>query len=189
MPDLQQEGAAHEPSARASRRIDLRDATSRDAVALTALNIASWRAAYAHMMPEAFLARIDAAAWEQRLCARLEDATQFTVVACAGRRRLGFVTAGPIRDEPPALGGEVYALYVDPAHTGEGVGSALLEAATTRLAGSGFSRASLWVFTRNADARHFYERRGWRLEPHHWFWQRDGLRRQLVCYSRSLASG
>ena len=176
-------------NARASHRIDLRDATSRDAAALTALNIASWRAAYAHMMPEAFLARIDVAAWEQRLRARFEDAAQFTVVACAGRRRLGFVTAGPIRDEPPAQGGEVYALYVDPAHTGQGVGSVLLEAAVTRLAGSGFSRASLWVFTRNTTARRFYEQRGWRLEPHHWYWQRDGLRRQLVCYSRPLAPG
>jgi GNAT superfamily N-acetyltransferase len=69
------------------------------------------------------------------------------------------------------------------------VGSALLEAAVTRLADSGFSQASLWVFTRNTNARRFYEQRGWSLEPHHWFWQRDGLRRQLVCYSRLLSSG
>ncbi len=141
------------------------------------------------MMPEAFLAGIDVAAWERRLRARFEDAAQFTIVACSGRRRLGFVTAGPIRDEPPAEGGEVYALYVDPAHTGLGLGSVLLEAAVTRLAGSGFSRASLWVFARNTDARRFYERRAWCLEPHHWFWERDGVRRQLVCYSRGLCLG
>jgi GNAT superfamily N-acetyltransferase len=169
--------------------IELRDATTGDAAALTALNVASWRAAYGHMMPEAFLARIDMVAWERRLRGRLADAGQFTVVACEGRRRLGFVTAGPIRDEPLAQGGEVYALYVDPAHTGHGVGSTLLEAAVTRLAGTGFSRVSLWVFTRNANARRFYDRRGWCLEPHHWYWQKDGLRRQLVCYSRPLASG
>jgi ribosomal protein S18 acetylase RimI-like enzyme len=176
-------------NARELQRIQLRDATCGDAAALTALNVASWRAAYAHMMPEAFLARIDVAAWEQRLRARFEDATQFTLVAYSGRRRLGFVTAGPIREEPPAQGGEVYALYVDPAHTGLGMGSALLEAAVTRLARSGFSQASLWVFTRNINARRFYERRGWCLEPHHWYWQRDGVRRQLVCYGASLPSG
>ena len=140
-------------------------------------------------MPKAFLARIDVAAWEERLRARFADATQFTVVACAGSRPVGFVTAGPIRDEPPAQGGEVYALYVDPAHTDHGVGSTLLEAAVTRLAGTGFSRASLWVFTRNTGARRFYEQRGWCLEPHHWYWQRDGLRRRLVCYSRPLTPG
>ena len=65
----------------------------------------------------------------------------------------------------------------------------LLEAAVTRLAGSGFSRASLWVFTRNTGARRFYEQRGWCLEPHHWYWQKEGLRRQLVCYSRPLTPG
>ena len=170
----------------ASHGICLRDATGRDAAALTALNVASWRTAYAHMMPAAFLERIDTVAWEARMRARLAAGAPFTIVACAGRRRLGFVTAGPIRDEPPAHGGEVYALYVDPAQTEHGVGSALLEAAVTRLAGSGFSGASLWVFTRNRTARRFYERRGWELEPRHWYWQRDGLRRQLVCYRRPL---
>jgi ribosomal protein S18 acetylase RimI-like enzyme len=172
----------------ASHRIELRDATKRDAAALAALNAASWRAAYAHMLPEAFLASLDVAAWEQRLRARFADAAQFTVVACAGRCRLGFVTAGPIRDEPPAQGGEIYALYVDPAHDGQGVGSALLEAAVTRLGDSGFSQASLWVFTRNANARRFYAQRGWLLGPHRWYWQRNGLRRQWVCYTKPLGA-
>jgi hypothetical protein len=69
------------------------------------------------------------------------------------------------------------------------VGSALLEAVVTRLGCSGFSQASLWVFTRNANARRFSEQRGWLLEPHRWYWQRDGLRRQLVCYTKPLAPG
>jgi GNAT superfamily N-acetyltransferase len=172
----------------ASHRIDLRDATVRDAAALAALNVASWRAAYARLLPEAYLAAMDVVAREERLRARFADAAQFTIVACASRRRLGFVSAGPMRDEPPSLCGEVYAIYVDPAHYGRGVGGALLEAAEARLGGSGFSRVSLWVFTRNAEARRFYEQRGWSLEPNHWFWQQDGLRRQLVCYSKALAS-
>jgi hypothetical protein len=47
--------------------IDLRDATKRDAAALAALNVASWRAAYAHMLPEAFLATMHVSAREERL--------------------------------------------------------------------------------------------------------------------------
>lgn len=138
----------------ACHRIDFRDATVRDAAALVALNVASWRAAYAHMLPEAFLATLDVVAREERLRARFADAAQFTIVACAGRRRLGFVTAGPMRDEPPAQGGEVYAIYVDPAHDGRGVGSALLEAAEARLGRSGFSRArsGCSLATRKLDA-------------------------------------
>jgi len=178
----------HAANAIESQRIELRDATNRDAAVLAALNVASWRAAYAHMLPAAFLASLDVTAWEERLRARFGDAAQFTIVASAGRRRLGFVTAGPIRDAPPTRGGEIYAIYVDPAHCSQGVGSALLEAAERRLGAGGFSQASLWVFTRNADTRRFYELRGWQLEPHHWYWQRDGLRRQLVCYGRSLAA-
>jgi ribosomal protein S18 acetylase RimI-like enzyme len=178
----------HTTAARGSRRIDLRDATVRDAAALAALNVASWRAAYAHMLPEGFLASLDVVAREERLRARFADAAQFTIVACTARRRLGFVSAGPIRDEPPALGGEVYAIYVDPAYQGRGAGSTLLEAAEARLRGSGFRRASLWVFTRNTNGRRFYEQRGWWLEPDRWFWQQDVLRRQLVCYRKPLAS-
>ena len=70
---------------------------------LAALDIASWRADYAHMLPEAFLASLDMVAQEERLRARFADAAQSTVVACAGRRRLGFVTAGRLRGEPSAL--------------------------------------------------------------------------------------
>ncbi len=170
-------------------RIDLTDATSADAAALAGLNVASWRVAYAHMLPEAFLATLDLASREEHLRRRIADADtgQFSIVARAGRRRLGFIAGGPTRDEPPALGGEVYAIYVDPARWNRGVGSALLNAAEARLGRAGFSCASIWVFTRNTRARRFYERHEWRLEPIRGFWQRDGIRRQLVCYSKALA--
>ena len=173
----------------AAHRLDLRDAVASDAAALAALNAASWRAAYAHILPTTLLAALDVAAWEERLRGRIAEAaaSRFTLVAWAGRRRLGLVSGGPLRNEPSAAGGEVYAIYVDPEHCGRGVGSALLAAAEARLARGGFSRAALWVFARNQTARRFYERRGWRLESGRTYWQRDGLRRQLACYSRSLA--
>lgn len=47
-------------------------------------------------------------------------------------------------------------LYVDPAHQGDGVGSALLELAMSLRPG-GFE---LWVFASNAPARAFYARHG-----------------------------
>jgi GNAT superfamily N-acetyltransferase len=49
-------------------------------------------------------------------------------------------------------------LYVDPAWHGRGVGSALL-----RMAKEGNVRLDLWTFQRNAQARRFYEHRGFRL--------------------------
>ncbi len=173
----------------ASPPLELRDAVVTDAAALSALNVASWREAYADILPAAFLAVLGVADWEERLRKRIAeaDAAQFTLVAWRGRSAVGYVSGGPVRDEPPAAGGEVYAIYVRPDHWGRGVGAGLLGSAEARLTTSGFSRAMLWVFTRNAAARRFYERRGWRLEPGRAYWQRDGLRRQLVCYDKPLA--
>lgn len=51
-------------------------------------------------------------------------------------------------------------LFVEPAHHGRGVGSALLAAALPAAAGP----VRLWVFQRNAQARRFYERHGFTLE-------------------------
>jgi ribosomal protein S18 acetylase RimI-like enzyme len=50
-------------------------------------------------------------------------------------------------------------LYVAPEHQRRGIGTALMERAKTRRP-AGFR---LWVFQRNAGARDFYERHGFRL--------------------------
>lgn len=53
-------------------------------------------------------------------------------------------------------GGDVDQLYVDPALTGQGLGSRLLERAKERRPAG----LALWTFQANADARRFYERHG-----------------------------
>jgi GNAT superfamily N-acetyltransferase len=50
-------------------------------------------------------------------------------------------------------------LYVDPAHHGRGIGTALLARAVS-LRPDGFR---LWVFQKNTQARRFYETRGLRM--------------------------
>jgi len=49
-------------------------------------------------------------------------------------------------------------LYVDPSWHGQGVGSRLLKKAM-----EGKAQLDLWTFQQNAQARRFYERRGFRL--------------------------
>ena len=179
----------HGAGSHAFRWFELRDAIVSDAAALADVKAASWRAAYADILPAAFLAALDVVASEERLRARIAaaDASQFTLVACAGHRSLGLVSGGPVRDEPRGAGGEVYAIYVAPELCGRGLGRALLGAAEARLATAGFSQATLWVFIRNRAARRFYERRGWLLKPRRAYWQRNGLRRQLACYGKPVA--
>ena len=58
-------------------------------------------------------------------------------------------------------GGEVFALFVDPAHEGKGHGSALLQACEDWLKQEGFAAARLNT-ARGTRAHAFYLRRGWR---------------------------
>lgn len=53
-------------------------------------------------------------------------------------------------------------LFVSPARWGEGVGSALLDAAVAELRSRGYQSAQLFTATANRRSRSFYERRGWR---------------------------
>jgi GNAT superfamily N-acetyltransferase len=166
--------------------LELRDAAVADAAELARLNTSSWKAAYAGFIPAGFLSALDLPAWERHLLARIDDADSFTVVAVSGGRYVGFVSGGPLRDEPGATGGEVYALYAAAGGYGCGVGTALLAAAEARLADAGYERAMLWVFTRNRASRRFYERRGWCQEPQRAYWVRGAIRRQLTCYAKDL---
>ncbi|MEI9406329.1 GNAT family N-acetyltransferase [Mesorhizobium argentiipisi] len=76
--------------------------------------------------------------------------TQQVTVADAGGRIVGFI----------AIGGEwVEQLYLDPARTGQGIGSRLLAQAT-----AGMPLVKLHCFQANTGARRFYERHGFRAE-------------------------
>jgi len=79
---------------------------------------------------------------------------------------VGFVMFGleTGRYEQDVTRGIVHNLFVEASHRGEGVGGALLDAAERRLAESGADVVALDVMVSNADARRFYERRGY--DPH-----------------------
>jgi GNAT superfamily N-acetyltransferase len=72
----------------------------------------------------------------------------------------GFVSCGPDRDREAGTG-QVYAIYVDPAAQGAGLGSTLLAHAVQELATAGYGRALLWCLEANGLARAFYASRGW----------------------------
>lgn len=145
----------------------VRPADAADAEGLARVRIASWRAAYRGIVPDAVLDGFDPVieveTWRGRLAAasdvRLAVAT--IVDPPAGSRLVGFVATGPGRHAGEAGLGEVWAIYVDPDAQGRGVGSALMESAVGDLASRGFGEAILWVFEANSSARAFYERLGW----------------------------
>jgi GNAT superfamily N-acetyltransferase len=97
------------------------------------------------------------------------------------------VTFGP-PDAPSIPGaGELYAIYLDPAHWGRGYGRALMRAAERGLAEAGFSKAYLWVLETNARARRFYEIAGWAADGGTKVEHRGTVELREVRYRRDLA--
>lgn len=144
----------------------LRSAAATDALAIATVHVASWQQGYRHIFDHDFL---DALVPEDRV-ARYdlghEDLSRpRTTVALVADHVVGFVTIGPSRDDDLPAAGEIMALYVHPAHWGQGVGGVLLADATRQLIEADFALGSLWVLTDNVDAERLYRRAGW---------QRDG---------------
>ncbi|MFF4172881.1 GNAT family N-acetyltransferase [Streptomyces sp. NPDC001744] len=146
----------------------IREALPRDAAALAAVHVLSWRAAYRDLLPGPYLEGLDveerAAAWRARLTA--PDRPAVLLATAADGRPVAFscFRPWPGGEFDPATTAELSTLYALPEVWGTGVGRALLAAATGALVEAGFRSAALWVFAGNGRARRFYEAAGWREE-------------------------
>jgi GNAT superfamily N-acetyltransferase len=137
--------------------IPIRRALPEDAPVVARIQLATWRAAYRGIMPDAYLDGLDLATWTEKWPARLgPDAPSHTFLA--GAPEVGVASGGPSREPEAGTGdGELYMIYVLPEAWGTGVGRALFGHALANLAGRGFVRATLWVLEENRRARRFYE--------------------------------
>lgn len=122
----------------------------------------SWQVAYHGIFEDAFL---DALRPEDRVHAYWLDAVGTnmprTFLAERDGEIVGFATVGPSRDEDAPRAAELYAVYVDPAAWGAGVGRLLMTEAYRRIEALGVERAILWVLEANARAQRFYRADGW----------------------------
>lgn len=137
-----------------------------DAVALAAVHVRTWQAAYAGLIPQDYLDSLDPAqrepGWRQWLD-RVRPPAAILVWAEPAAAPAGFVTVLPSRDPgvDASVTGEIAAMYLLPGHQGAGAGRELMAAAVDHLAAAGFRRATLWVLGTNVRARRFYEAAGW----------------------------
>lgn len=141
----------------------IRVATSADAEQIANIHVLAWRWAYCGQVPDSFLASLSVYDRIQAWRSSLDHPGGSRVwVAEAEGRVIGFVSAGPCRDEDaePETG-EVYAIYIEPSRVNTGLGRRLFETATRWLRTSGFQRATLWVLASNSRSRRFYEKAGW----------------------------
>ena len=87
------------------------------------------------------------------------------LVACDAETVVGFVGFDRSRDKgTPATMGEIWAIHVDPAHRGRGVGLALWDAAREALLEEGCIDVSIWIALGNERAIRFHELAGFKRE-------------------------
>lgn len=101
------------------RRAEVSDSTS-----IGLVHVRSWQAAYKGLFPASFLDALDPAergeAWGRYLAERPAHAEVF--IAEADGTVVGFVSAGPSREEGPDGEGEVRAIYLLADFWGQGTG-------------------------------------------------------------------
>jgi GNAT superfamily N-acetyltransferase len=132
----------------------IRAATAADAPAIAELLTRTWHRAYSDFLAADDIP--DAGTREARLRERLGSEDRW--VYDLDGRIAAFAAIEP-------AGGELAALYVEPAAQGAGVGELMLRHAEDALRAAGIAEAHLWVFEANGHGRAFYERRGWELDP------------------------
>ena len=143
--------------------VTIRAAVDADAAAIGRLHVRAWQSAYRGVMPDEYLDGLQpeerAAMWTSRISRA--DVSPLLVAELAGEV-VGFADFGRAwRASDPPDAGELYAINLDPAHWGKGIGRTLLREAVARLGALGFTEAVLWVVPGNVRARSLYESEGW----------------------------
>ncbi len=151
----------------------VRPARAGDADALARVQVASWRADFAGIVPPGLLAELTGEEAEQVWGERWREAItnpptsrHHVLAAVEGtppRAVVGLVSAGPATDADrwPGTDAELYELRIEPERTGQGHGSRLLQAAADTLVQDGFHTVSTWVLEADEALRVFLESSGW----------------------------
>lgn len=153
-------------------KADVRVAEPADAAEIARIQLDTWRAAYADLLPPDVLAGFDAATAERSWRAAVEDGAATVYVATEGAWTVGFCTAGPAPDGEVALAdgslppdaaavGLIGTILVEPRWGRRGHGGRLLGAAATGLRELGLTRGIGWVPEADVVSGAFFRRAGW----------------------------
>lgn len=145
----------------------IRPVTSSDIAEVAAVQAASWKTAYRGLMPDAGLDAVSAADFAHDWRILVNDASRTNLLVEYEGRVAGYVSFGPGHDTDVSgqAAGEIHGLYLAPTYWRMGLGRAICQAALQSLWGAGYDVIVLWVLSGNMQARGFYERAGFALEP------------------------
>ena len=127
----------------------VRPAVAADVDAVGAVQHRAWTTDYREVLPEGMLADLTpellAEQWRQAVTGPPSDGR--VLVACSGATRVGFAAVDG--------GGEIVALWVDPAHQRRGHGSRLLAAVADTARAQGTAVLSIWCPLPDEPRRRF----------------------------------
>jgi ribosomal protein S18 acetylase RimI-like enzyme len=151
----------------------VRAARASDASGLARVQVASWRAAFAGLVPDAVIAELTSDESVGQFTERWRDAisapptskhrVHVAVEKPGDPEILGFAAAGPATDEDlwPVINGELYELHVLPSLADEGHDGRLLNAVADTFAEDGFSTGYTWALSGDDVRIGFLEAAGW----------------------------
>jgi len=157
----------------------VRAARPADAAGLARVQVASWRASLAGLVPDAVLAELTSADAEKQWAERWRSAiispptsrhrVHVAVSSPGAADPAGFASAGPATDADlwPATDAELYELHVLPSLAGEGHGGRLLHAVADTLVEDGFHTAYTWALSADEERLSFLESAGWAPDGSH----------------------
>lgn len=145
----------------------IREATAQDALAISQIIARSWRGAYQNIIDPMYLSRLPEEYWLPAIRSWLSSGRMYGFIAETEARPVGCVIFGRSREEQHADWGEIVSLYVLPESMGNGVGSALLNAALAALHTDGYDRIYLWAIAEYTHGLRFYQHQGFHAVGEH----------------------
>jgi len=135
----------------------IRSASVEDAHAIAHVQVEGWRSTYGGIVPDAYLAAMDAESrtegWKEPL---QSSVVAFSVVEDAAGV-FGFICGGKIREATEGYDAELYAIYLLQDRQRHGAGRKLACTLAEVLRQQGFKSMTVWVLEKNRRAVAFYK--------------------------------
>jgi GNAT superfamily N-acetyltransferase len=139
-------------------------ATVADATGIARVHVDGWKHTYRGIVPDDYLDGLSCGArerfWADAIASEAADTCAYVARGADGAI-IGFASGGRARAGELGFAGELYAIYLDPAHARRGLGRRLVSAVASWLLQHDIGSMLVWVLEDN-PARSFYEALGGR---------------------------